>query len=428
MSPSVRVLFAAAVAAGLAGLSACGTKDGGHGTGGAGGGARPKIAVVTNCTDPFWDLCEAGAKKAARDFDVDLLFRQPERGSAEVQKPIIDAWVNQGVSGIAVSVIDPKGQTEDLALVAKKVPLVTMDNDAPDSGRLCYVGVDNREAGRAVGRLVKKCRPNGGTVALFIGSTTSANGIARPAGVLEELATPDANGKPGTHPQRPELSGKWYGKYFLVDGEPKTDDMQKEKAIANARDVLNRVEGVPDLCFVGLYAYNPPAILEAVRARGQAGKVKIVGFDEDGETLKSIAAGEIEGTVVQDPFNYGYKSVEVLAAAARGDKSKLVTGSSAYQVITTDGGPDQDINGLHSAPSRRALVCGATIESCHDHSDTTRVPSGAASARFNSVSHALPGRSCASDVPGNIHAWTLPWCGAPSVISVRTLAAPCRRK
>jgi len=336
MARWVRLGLVAVVAAGLAALPACGGKPSG----------KIKIAIVTNCTDPFWDLCEAGAKKAAADFDVELLFRQPEGGGAEIQKPIIDAWVSQGVSGIAVSVINPKGQTEDLKLVAKKVPLVTMDNDAPDSGRLCYVGVDNREAGRAVGRLIKKVLPNGGTIALFIGSTTSANGQARPAGVLEELATPEANGSEGKHPLRPELRGKYYGKYFLVDGEPKTDDLKKERAVTNARDMLNRVDGVPDLCFVGLYAYNPPAILEALRARALVGKVKIVGFDEDAETLKAIAAGEIEGTVVQDPYNYGYKSVEVLAAEVHGDTSKRLKGSAAYQVITKDGGPEETINGL----------------------------------------------------------------------------------
>lgn len=337
MSRWLRLGVVAAVAAGLASLPACGSK----------GGGKPKVAVVTNCTDPFWDLCEAGAKKAAQDFDVELLFRQPERMAAEVQKPIIDAWVNQGVSGIAVSVIDPKGQTEELSLIAKKVPLITMDNDAPESGRLCYVGVDNKEAGRAVGRLVKKCLPNGGTIAMFIGSTTSANGQARPAGVLEELATPEANGVTAKHPQRPEISGKFYGKYFLVDGEPKTDDGLKERAVTNTRDMLNRIDGIPDVALIGLYAYNPPAILEAARARSLVGKVKIIGFDEQLETLKAITTGEIEGTVVQDPYNYGYKSVEVLAAEARGDTSKRVKGSAPYQVVTRDGGPDQTINGLH---------------------------------------------------------------------------------
>src|SRR5205814_10376773 len=142
---------------------------------------KPKIGIVTNCTADFWSICEAGATKAAQDYDVELQFRQPEKAfDASVQMPIVEAWVKQGLNGIAVSVIDPKGQTEDLTRIAKKVPLITMDNDADQTGRLCYIGINNYEAGRAVGRLVKKALPpTGGTVALVIGSTKSANGKAR---------------------------------------------------------------------------------------------------------------------------------------------------------------------------------------------------------------------------------------------------------
>jgi ribose transport system substrate-binding protein len=330
----------------LAAAAVLGCSGGGSGGGQVAGGGRPTIGVVTNTTDPFWDLCEAGANKAAKEFDVNLQFRQPEKMDAAIQMPILEAWLKQGVNGIAVSVIDPNGQREDLARIAKKIPLVTMDNDADGTGRLCYIGVDNREAGRAVGRLVKKVLPNGGTIAMFIGNNSSANAVGRIGGVLDELATPDANGTPGKHPTKPELTGKMYGKYLLLDGEAKTDGGPGERAVTNARDVLGRLAGVTDVCLIGLYAYNPPAILEAARARSQVGKVKIVGFDEQPETLKAIVAGEIEATVVQDPFNYGYKAVEVLAAVARGDNSKLVKGSMPYQVITKDGGPNQIVNGL----------------------------------------------------------------------------------
>jgi ribose transport system substrate-binding protein len=314
---------------------------------GGGGSNKLKIAVVTNCTDPFWDLCEAGAKKAAQENDVELLFRQPEKLDAAIQTPILEAWVKQGVNGIAVSVIDPVGQKNDLKRFASEVPLVTMDNDAEGIGQRCYVGVDNREAGHAVGRLLKKIMPNGGTIAMFIGSMSSANAIARSGGVLDELdGTKDAKGTPGTHPNKPDLKGKFYGKYFLVDGEPRTDDAVAERAVSNASGVLGRLEGIPDVCMIGLYAYNPPAILEAARSRSMVGKIKILGFDEDLSTLRAVAAGDIEGTVVQDPYQYGYKSVEVLAAVARGDNSKLVKGSMPYQVVTKEGGPDQTINNL----------------------------------------------------------------------------------
>ena len=112
MSRSLRLSFAVAIAGLLAAVPACGSKNTG----------KLRIAVVTNCTDPFWDLCEAGAKKAAADHDVELLFRQPERMASEVQKPIIDSFVSQGVSGIAVSVIDPKGQTDNFAYSALGQP------------------------------------------------------------------------------------------------------------------------------------------------------------------------------------------------------------------------------------------------------------------------------------------------------------------
>ncbi len=336
MSLLLRISATAALAAIVACLPACSSNK----------SNKITIGVVTNCVADFWRISEAGANKAANDFDVDLQFRQPERAfDASAQMEIVDAWVRQGINGMAVSVIDPQGQTEDLTRIAKKVPLITMDNDADQTGRLCYIGIDNYEGGKAAGRLVKKAIPNGGTVAIFIGSTKSANGKARTQGVLDELAgQKDAAGEEATHPQKPGLTVKKFGKYYIVDGAAKEDN-----GSGNAQDtaaaVLGRVNGLPDLCMVGLYAYNPPAILDAAKAKTMTG-LKIIGFDEDWVTLKGIAEGKIEATVVQDPFMYGYKSVEALAAHARGDDSKLVKERIPYRIVTREGGPDETVNGL----------------------------------------------------------------------------------
>lgn len=337
MSRFLRIAIVVVLGAVVAFVPACSKKS-----------DKIKIGVVTNCTDPFWDLCEAGAKKAGQDLDVEVLFRQPEAMDAAKQMPIVEAFLQQGVKGIAISVINPKGQKKDLTRIASEVPLLTMDNDADaDTGRLCYVGVDNKEAGRAVGRLVKKALPNGGTIAMFIGSDVSANGTARTQGVLDELATPEANGAPAKRKfNGQEVDGKMYGKYFLVDGEAKADGGPEKNPEQYPNVMLGRLENVPDVCMIGLYAYNPPAILSAAKSKSMLGKIKIVGFDENPVTLRAVAAGEIEGTVVQDPYNYGYKSVEILTAVAKGDKSKLLSGPTAYQVVTKDGGPDETINGL----------------------------------------------------------------------------------
>ncbi len=89
-----------------------------------------------------------------------------------------------------------------------------------------------------------------------------------------------------------------------------TDQFDRAKGKANAEDALSKY---PDLgCMVGLFAYNPPLILEALEQSKKLGSVKVVAFDEDDATLEGIAKGTVYGTVVQNPYLYGYKSVELL--------------------------------------------------------------------------------------------------------------------
>ena len=76
-------------------------------------------------------------------------------------------------------------------------------------------------------------------------------------------------------------------------------------------------------CLVGLFAYNPPLILEAVSQAGKLGQVKIVAFDEHNATLEGIRKGTVHGTVVQNPYMYGYKSVEVLTEVLRGNAAAV---------------------------------------------------------------------------------------------------------
>src|SRR5205814_10626813 len=81
-------------------------------------------------------------------------------------------------------------------------------------------------------------------------------------------------------------------------------------------DALGKMPGL--VCIVGLWAYNPPAMLRAVHSQIKNGSIKpgqvtVIGFDENDETLNAIRSGEIVGTVVQDPYNFGYESVRVMA-------------------------------------------------------------------------------------------------------------------
>jgi len=99
----------------------------------------------------------------------------------------------------------------------------------------------------------------------------------------------------------------------------RTDDADDVRAKSNAADTLVRYPDVNAL--VGLWSYNGPAILNAVRDAGRAGKVRIVTFDEADETLAGIKAGHIHATVVQQPYEFGYQAIKRMAQAVRGDRS-----------------------------------------------------------------------------------------------------------
>ncbi len=320
----LRMVALVAFASLLAALPACSGK---------GNSGKPKVAVVTNCTDPFWTICEAGAKQSAKDNDVELVFRQPATLTVSDQMEIVEALLKTGIKGLAISVINPKEQTPDLTRIAGQVDLLTMDNDAEKSGRLCYIGIDNYAAGKEVGRMVKRALPDGGTVAVFIGDTSSANAHDRIAGVLDELDGKD---------NRAEINaGKYreqYGKFKLHRKEPITDGTEPGKVLTNASDALEQLKNTPNVAMVGLYNSNPKGILESARSKSLVAKIKIVGFDENPVTLEGIDKGEIEGTVVQDPYNYGYESVKWLAHMAKGgDKKELPTKATAHRLVTKTG-------------------------------------------------------------------------------------------
>jgi ribose transport system substrate-binding protein len=248
------------------------------------GGSKAKIAIVTNNEGDFWRICEAGAKKAADEQNVDLVFQMPTPGTADRQKEIIDVLLGQKVAGIAISV-------------------------APDSKRLCYIGTNNYQAGLAAGRLVKEVMPEGGVIAMFVGSADAANARDRRQGILDELA--------GVK----DAKGPKYGKYALLDTfvDDTVEGICKEKAAT----AIVQLKNEPNVCLIGLWAYNPGNILSAVKDAGKQGKIKIVGFDEMDNTLQGIKEGAIFGSIVQQPYLFGYESVKLLNELAHGDKSHL---------------------------------------------------------------------------------------------------------
>ena len=101
----------------------------------------------------------------------------------------------------------------------------------------------------------------------------------------------------------------------------RTDNTDRVRAKSNASDTI--VNNADIAGMVGLWSYNGPAILSAVREANKVDKIKIIAFDEEDETLNGVKDGAIYATVVQQPFEFGYQSMALMAKVLNGDKSQI---------------------------------------------------------------------------------------------------------
>jgi len=304
MRTQVMWLCAALLAVGS--MVGCKREGGSNSAGGGGGTATSqssdkqlRLAFVTNNASDFWTIARAGCTKAAEEVpNIAVDFQIPGDGTAAGQKRIIDDLLARGTDGIAISPVDPTNETPMLNDVAKQAVLFTQDSDAPTSDRACYVGTDNVAAGRQAGDLIKKALPDGGKIMVFVGTLDAQNARDRYAGIKESLKG---------------------SKVEIID--VRTDDTDRVRAKANVQDTLVKYPDIAAL--VGLWSYNGPAILNATREAQKNGKVKIICFDEEDETLAGVKSGDISATVVQQPYEFGRQCMTLMAKVIRGDKSVL---------------------------------------------------------------------------------------------------------
>lgn len=291
------ILRSALICAVLVLVASC-QGDGGS-TGGGGASKNLRLAFVTNNASDFWTIARKGTEKADSEInDATVEFRIPSDGTAAEQKRLIDDLLAKGVEGIALSPVDPDNQTQLINETAKRVLVVTQDSDAPKSDRAFYVGTDNVAAGRQAGGLVKEALSQGGKIMVFVGKLDARNAQERLQGIRETLQGSNIE---------------------IVD--VRTDDTDRVRAKSNVSDTLVRYPDVVGL--VGLWSYNGPAILNAVKEANKAGQVKIIAFDEEDETLAGVKLGAIYATVVQQPYEFGYQAIKLMHQYLKGDKSTV---------------------------------------------------------------------------------------------------------
>lgn len=297
-----RILSWCVVVSCLTLIAGCNKDNGGESTSQSSATTQPAgktyhLAFITNNASDFWTIARAGTDKAQEELpNVKVDFQIPGDGTAATQKRIVDDLLARGADGISISPVDPSNQTDMLNNIASQALLFCHDSDAPKSNRVCYVGTDNVAAGKQAGELMKEALPNGGKIMLFVGTLDAQNAKDRYSGIKQALEG---------------------SKIQIID--VRTDDADHARAKSNAEDTLVKYPDISGM--MGLWSYNGPAIVSAVKEANKQGQVKIVCFDEEDDTLAGVKDGSIYATVVQQPYEFGHMAITDMYKYLTGDKS-----------------------------------------------------------------------------------------------------------
>jgi ribose transport system substrate-binding protein len=292
MKTKLRTLLLAAATLSLLAGGAVGCKR-------SAGSAKPvKLAFVTNNSSAFWTLASAGVHKYEQEGKVQVDIKLPPTGTLDEQNQILQNLTSQGYDAIAVSSVAPADQVTLFNDVAAHTNLITFDSDAAKSKRLLYIGTNNYAAGKVLGGEIVKLLPNGGKIAVFVGTFSADNATQREKGIEDAIAGHNIE---------------------VVD--KREDNTDRAKARSNVEDIVNARHDLN--LVVGLWNYNGSAIAAALEGLGKKGKVLAAVFDEDDGTLDGIASGTIQVTVVQKPFQFGYLASKWMhELATKGDAAK----------------------------------------------------------------------------------------------------------
>lgn len=282
----VAIVFASAMlvlGAGIAGAQAAAPVDGGV-----------RVGVLTDGTGEAWTAFRDTAMKEALAAGITLEFRMLSPATAEQQAKAALEMIAAGAKALAVCPVDPAQQKAFFQEVAGKVPLVLLNKDVADSGRLCFVGMDEKEAGKKISELVTQLVPYGMKVAVLVRTGDTGPEKARMEALKEGLAPSE----------------------FIVEAT-KADKGDRNLAWAGADELMTK--HIELAAYIAFEPYQLPALLRAATAHKMAGIVVLIGFVESAEMQEAFASGKIQGAVRPDAAAQAKQTLEVLRGVAAKD-------------------------------------------------------------------------------------------------------------
>lgn len=285
----------------------------------------PQVAVIAKSTvNAYWKAVEAGAREAAEEAGVEILWTGPDAETSHTQQAnMVDNMVNRGVDGIVLAPTNVDALVRPVeSAVAKGVPVILVDSTLNSDAPLSVIATDNYAAGQQAAEAlidaIGENRPHGGKVLMLRFLEGSGSTEAREQGFADRIAEEDGL----------ELVDSAYTK-----GGGSTTDA------ADTADALLRRHTQDGVVAVdGIFASNQPTAigmlrkLEQMRASGVRIDAPFVGFDAHEVLLAGIRDGKIAAIVTQDPKQMGYEGVRAMVRHLKGEQVESNVATSTLTV------------------------------------------------------------------------------------------------
>ncbi len=250
--------------------------------------AERYVFVSTNINLPYWREAEAGFLDAAKMLGVNAELIGPTTYDPDAEVGMFRKVVEQQPAGICVSAARPEVfQAEINKAVLLGIPVICVDADVPDSKRALYIGTDNVKAGReSLKRMAALLSGRGSIVVITI---------------------------PGQHNLDDRVAG-------VADGLKNFPALKLTKILDDKGDARNAFDQVSQLIqkkekvdgIICLEATGGSGAADALHRFSMEGKLSMVAFDNDPETLDWIERGAITATITQKPYVMSYYGLKFL--------------------------------------------------------------------------------------------------------------------
>ncbi|HTB92546.1 MAG TPA: substrate-binding domain-containing protein [Candidatus Sulfotelmatobacter sp.] len=246
------------------------------------------VFVATNIELPYWQEANAGFMDAAKSLGVRAELVGPTGYQPNAELLQFREIVEKQPAGICLSAGKPEIFQADIdKAIAEGIPVICVDADVPGSKRVLYIGTDNVKAGRESLKQMAELVNSGGSIAV-ITISGQRNLDDRVAGIADALKN------------FPKMN---LAKILDDQGDTRT-------AFDLTSDLIQKKEKIVGIICVE--ATGGSGAAGALHRFSLEGKLPIVAFDGDPETLDGIDRGAIAASVTQKPYVMSYYGLKFL--------------------------------------------------------------------------------------------------------------------